>query len=78
MKIKETEESGTGLKINFIGVQEKAMWPGKQKALAKTSRQEPGGLALALFAEIDAWLEKRTGGCIDATMLGAVAGVVVV
>lgn len=65
------------LSINFIGVQEKAMWPGK-RAVSRPSINEEGGLALAFFEEIDAWLKKTTEDRVDATLLAASAGVVVI
>jgi hypothetical protein len=77
MKIKNTPEVNGGLTVNFMGIQENGMWPGKKRALAKTNKMQPGGLALSLFAELDEWLIERTGGSIDATLLGAVAGVAV-
>ncbi|KAI0705019.1 hypothetical protein C8T65DRAFT_653452 [Cerioporus squamosus] len=61
-----------GVKVNFMGIHEKAMWPGKkaEKAL--------GGRAMALFEEFDGWLEEHTGGTVDAMFLGCVGGVAVV
>ncbi|EIW58152.1 uncharacterized protein TRAVEDRAFT_28892 [Trametes versicolor FP-101664 SS1] len=60
------------VKVNFVGIHEKAMWPGKkaEKAL--------GGRAMALFEEFDGWLERETGGTVDAMFLGCVAGVAVI
>jgi len=58
------------LQINFIGIQEKGMWPGKKAVKAQ------GGVAMQLFEELDEWVEKRTGGTVDATLLGCVGGVV--
>lgn len=62
----------SGVKVNFMGIHEKAMWPGKkaEKAL--------GGRAMALFEEFDGWLEQHTGGTVDAMFLGCVGGVAVV
>ncbi|KAI0766101.1 hypothetical protein BD413DRAFT_605949 [Trametes elegans] len=58
--------------VDFVGIHEKAMWPGKraEKAL--------GGRAMALFEEFDGWLERETAGTVDAMFLGCVAGVAVV
>ena len=58
------------LQINFIGIQEKGMWPGKKAVKAE------GGVAMRLFEELDEWIEKRTGGTVDTMLLGCVAGVV--
>ena len=58
------------LQINFIGIQEKGMWPGKKAVKAE------GGVAMRLFEELDEWVEKRTGGTVDTMLLGCVAGVV--
>ncbi|KAJ8519321.1 hypothetical protein ONZ45_g3731 [Pleurotus djamor] len=57
-------EDGT-LKVDFIGIQEKGMWPGKKSVKAQ------GGAAMVLFEELDGWLEKETGGRVDATLLGS-------
>ena len=60
------------LRVNFVGVHEKAMWPGKRAERAE------GGRAMALFEEMDGWLERTTGGAVDAMFLGCVGGVEVV
>lgn len=64
--------SESGLKINFIGLQENGMWPGKKAV------KEEGGRAMKLFEELDGWIEEKTGGTVDALMLGCVAGITVV
>ncbi|KAJ6513503.1 hypothetical protein DFH09DRAFT_1197180 [Mycena vulgaris] len=61
-----------GISFNFIGLQEKAMWPGKQAVKAQ------GGPAMVMFERLDAWLEEKTGGTVDATLMGCVAGTSVV
>lgn len=60
------------VKVNFMGINEKAMWPGKkaEKAL--------GGRSMQLFEEFDAWIEREKGGTVDALLLGCVGGVSVV
>ncbi|KAI0057402.1 hypothetical protein BV25DRAFT_1812524 [Artomyces pyxidatus] len=63
-------EGGGPLKINFMGMQEGAMWPGKAAAKAQ------GGHAMVLFEKLDAWLDQRTGGRVDAMLVGSVGGVV--
>lgn len=60
--------------VNFIGLEEEGMWPGKKGILEGKSVKEPG-LALKLFSTLDAWIEKETGGKVDALLLGCVAGV---
>lgn len=62
-------QSTGGLRIDFVGVHEKAMWPGKK------AEKELGGRAMQLFEEFDTWLEQEKGGTIDATLLGCVGGV---
>ncbi|KIO07538.1 hypothetical protein M404DRAFT_997720 [Pisolithus tinctorius Marx 270] len=59
--------SPRGLKVNFIGIDEKRMWPAKKS-------EADGSPAMKLFEELDAWLEERTGGSVDATLLGCVGG----
>ncbi|KAJ7031858.1 hypothetical protein C8F04DRAFT_1109292 [Mycena alexandri] len=66
------EDGNSTIPFNFIGLQEKAMWPAKQAVKAQ------GGPAMELFEKLDAWLEVRTGGTVDALLLGCVAGTVLV
>ncbi|KAI9062799.1 hypothetical protein FKP32DRAFT_1629419 [Trametes sanguinea] len=58
--------------VNFVGIHEKAMWPGKK------AEKELGGRAMKLFEEFDGWLERETGGTVDAMFLGCVGGVAVI
>lgn len=60
------------LVVNFIGLQEKGMWPGKMAV------KEEGGVAMKLFEELDAWIDKKTGGTVDPLLLGCVAGIMTV
>ncbi|KAJ7202713.1 hypothetical protein B0H12DRAFT_1206341 [Mycena haematopus] len=46
----------------------KAMWPAKKAVKAE------GGPAMKLFENLDGWLEDKTGGTVDALLLGCVAG----
>lgn len=59
------------LRIDFQGIQERGMWPGK-----KADGQ--GLLSMKLFEELDAWLDDRTGGAYDTMMMGIVADTVTV
>ncbi|KAH7923703.1 hypothetical protein BV22DRAFT_1068281 [Leucogyrophana mollusca] len=63
--------NGTDLKVDFIGIQEKRMWPAKKA-------ESDGGQAMKLFQELDEWLDEKTGGSVDATLLGCVSGTSVV
>lgn len=56
-------------RVDFVGINEKAMWPGKR------AEKHLGGRAMKLFEELDDWLEVKTGGTVDATLLGCVGGV---
>lgn len=60
-----------GLRVNFIGIQEKRMWPAKKA-------EADGSQAMQLFREFDAWLDEKTGGSVDALLMGCVSGEVVV
>lgn len=62
----------SGIQVNFIGLQEKGIWPAKKAVKAQ------GGLAMQLFELLDAWLEKKTDGKVDALLLGCVGGVTVI
>lgn len=67
-----SDSADGGILVNFIGLQENGMWP------AKRSVKEQGGLAMELFEKLDAWLDKETGGTVDATLMGGVTGVAVI
>ena len=60
------------LKIHFSGIKEKAMWPGKK------SEKDKGGRAMALFEDLDEYVEKKFGGTVDVLLLGCLGGVVTV
>jgi hypothetical protein len=80
MKVKHVDDEK--LRVNFIGIQERAMWPAKKKKPVKEgevitySLNEEGGLAMSTFARIDEWLNKTTKGEFDVKMWGVVAGYV--
>jgi hypothetical protein len=67
-----SDESNQGILINYIGLQEKAIWP------AKKSYTSEGGISMALFKKLDEWLQTKTGGTVDALLIGCVAGVTVI
>lgn len=60
-----------GLKVDFIGIQEKRMWPAKKA-------DADGSQAMKLFREFDEWLDEKTGGSVDALLMGCVSGEAVV
>ncbi|KAF9524402.1 hypothetical protein CPB83DRAFT_861305 [Crepidotus variabilis] len=57
------------LRVNFVGMQEKGVWP------AKKSSKAQGGIAMELFEKMDAWIDEKTGGAVDTLLVGSVAGV---
>jgi hypothetical protein len=60
---------GTGkIAFSFVGMGERAMWPGK--------KHEPLGAAMELFARLDPWIESKTQDSVDAFLMGCVGGVV--
>ncbi|KAI0032979.1 hypothetical protein K488DRAFT_48677 [Vararia minispora EC-137] len=61
----------TPLRINFIGVREQGMWPGKS-ANGAEARVD----VMRLFGTMDRWLDVHTGGTVDAMMLGCVGGII--
>jgi hypothetical protein len=61
-----------GILVNYIGLHEKAIWP------AKKSDKAHGGISMMFFEEFDTWLETKTGGTVDALLIGCVAGVTVI
>ena len=66
-----TTGTGSALKIDFVGIQEKRMWPGKKA-------ESDGSQAMKLFKVFDEWIDERTGGTVDAMLLGCIRGETVV
>lgn len=56
------------LSVSFVGIGERAMWPGK--------KHEPEGPAMDLFRELDPWIDRKTGNAVDALLIGCYGGVV--
>lgn len=67
-----SDESDQGILVNYVGLQEKAIWPAKKSVKAE------GGISMMIFEELDTWLETKTGGTVDALLIGCVAGVTVI
>ena len=66
---------GTGpLNINFQGIDEEAMWPGKKAA----TEARGGHPMMTLFESVDNWLARETRDSVDVMLLATVAGVVTV
>lgn len=63
-------QGGEKLRIDFVGMQEKGIWPAKRALGAN------GGIAMELFQELDPWLDKWTHGTVDALLMGCVIGMV--
>ena len=68
----EQEDINGALRVNYVGIREQAMWPGKK------AEKVEGGEAMQLFERVDDFLETHTGGAVDATFVGCVGGVVVI
>ncbi|KIM39558.1 hypothetical protein M413DRAFT_447037 [Hebeloma cylindrosporum] len=69
----EAQDAGrVGIRVNFVGLQERGVWPAKKAVKAY------GGVAMELFEELDGWLEEKTQGKVDALLMGCVGGVTVV
>ncbi|KAL5492913.1 hypothetical protein ACEPAI_4361 [Sanghuangporus weigelae] len=60
------------LQVNFVGLKETAMWPGKAK------EKDQDGRAMEVFEELDSWLKESSGDSLDVTLLGCVGGIVVI
>jgi hypothetical protein len=60
------------LMFDYVGIQEKGMWPAKKREKDTEGGHKP---AMKLFEELDGWLENKTGGSVDALLLGCIAGV---
>jgi hypothetical protein len=70
-------EGTAPLMINFIGIDETAMWPGK-KATAEARGARGGHETMALFKRLDDWLARETRNQVDVMLLATVGGVVTV
>ncbi|THH28363.1 hypothetical protein EUX98_g5818 [Antrodiella citrinella] len=68
----DAADNGHKIKVNFVGVHEKAMWPGKE------SEKSDGGRAMNLLEDLDAWLKTEKGDVFDVMLLGCVGGVALV
>ncbi|KAF9233723.1 hypothetical protein BU15DRAFT_53545 [Melanogaster broomeanus] len=62
---------GSGLEIDFIGIQENRMWPGKKA-------ESDGNEVMQFFKEFDEWIEETTGGTVEPLLLGCVRGETVI
>lgn len=81
-------EGTAPLTVNFIGIDEAAMWPAKKAAAAAAAavggndeaRRSRGGrhTFMALFERLDDWLTRETHGRVDVMLLATVGGVVIV
>jgi hypothetical protein len=65
------------LTVNFIGIDESAMWPAKKKAAElEALRSGHGHAIMGLLEKLDGWLLRETQGKVDAMLLATVGGVV--
>lgn len=60
--------AGEGILVDYVGVAEKRMWPGKK------AEKEAGGRAMVLFEEMDKYVDEHWAGKVDAMLLGCVTG----
>jgi hypothetical protein len=72
LTVKLLASSSGPLKVDFIGIGEKRMWPGKKAEKAE------GGRAMLLFEELDRYVDETTGGTVDVLLLGCVGGETVI
>lgn len=61
--------SAEGLKVDFVGIVEKGMYP------AKKAEKEGGGPGMVLLEKMDGWLEETYAGTVDALLMCTVGGV---
>jgi hypothetical protein len=72
LKLLPPSTSPGALKVDYIGIGEKRMWPAKKAEKAR------GGRAMVLFEEFDRYVEEMTGGTVDVLLLGCVGGATLV
>jgi hypothetical protein len=63
--------SSSSLAVSHVGMRRRAMWPAQKNSASR----DP---ATNVLARVDAWMDQKYEGVIDATMIGAVGGVTVV
>ncbi|KAH6874322.1 hypothetical protein BKA70DRAFT_1350465 [Coprinopsis sp. MPI-PUGE-AT-0042] len=71
------QNPGGRLRVNFVGLQEKGVWPAK-KSEFKAEGGAAAGAAMEMFEKLDGWLEEKTGGKVDALLLGCIGGIAVI
>ncbi|KAH8993018.1 hypothetical protein EDB92DRAFT_1986255 [Lactarius akahatsu] len=67
-------EGTSPLMINFLAIDEAAMWPGKKAA----TEAQGGHAMMTLFESVDNWLARETRDSVDVMLLATVGGVVTV
>ena len=67
-------EGAAPLKINFLAIDEAAMWPGKKAA----THAQGGHAMMTLFENVDNWVARETRDSVDVMLLATVGGVVTV
>lgn len=67
-----SSEIPENIKIDFVGIKEQSMWPGKK------AEKQFGGSAMRTFEALDAWLDEQTVGTVDAMLIGCVGGIALV
>ena len=72
IRLHDANDKEGKLQVNFVGLKETAMWPGKAK------EKDRGGRAMEVFEELDTWLTESSGDTVDVILLGCVGGVVIV
>jgi hypothetical protein len=64
------------LTINFIGIDESAMWPAKKKKAVADLGSGNGHEIMDLFEKLDGWLMRETHGKVDVMLLATVGGII--
>jgi len=70
-------EGTTPLTVNFVGIDETAMWPGK-KGAAEVQGAQGSHAIMAMFERLDNWLLHKTHGQADVMLLATAGGIVTV
>ncbi|EJU00467.1 hypothetical protein DACRYDRAFT_16916 [Dacryopinax primogenitus] len=59
--------------VNFVGIEERSMWPGKKARQGENREEKP---SMRMFERLETWLEQKSDGGIDVNMFGCIAGAV--
>jgi hypothetical protein len=76
IQLPDEDSEDPPLQVNFIGIREDAMYPGKRADAKKKSPNGRLSYPMDILERLDDYLEEETKGAVDSLLMGCVAGVV--